>query len=135
MKQASRFEEMANILDDLVDELPEELLDGLNGGILLLEEIKYHPESIDNTLVVAGGYQKSVLGYTIVIYYGSMMELYGHLSHEDLREKLKGTLYHELTHHLETMAGDQSLVIEDYLQIEKYKQEVRGDESDHWRSE
>lgn len=126
MKEVSRFEEMANILDDLVDDLPQELLHGLNGGILLSEETVYHPESIGDTLVVTGGYQKSVLGYTIIIYYGSMMELYGHLTHEELKEKLKGTLYHELTHHLETMAGDRSLEIEDFHQIERYKREVKG---------
>ncbi len=128
MTEFSRFEEMATILDDLVDEIPDEVLYGLNGGILLSEETVYHPESVDDTLVVAGGYQKSVLGYTIVIYYGSMMELYWNLSHDELREKLKSTLYHELTHHLENMAGDQSLEIEDFHQIEKYKREVRGDE-------
>lgn len=131
MTDKARFDEMATILDDLVDELPSEVLRGLNGGILLSEKTKIHPESVGDSLVIAGGYQKSVLGYTIVIYYGSMMKLYGHLSHEDLREKLKGTLYHELTHHLETMAGDQSLEIEDFYQIEKYKQEVDRDEPHH----
>ena len=57
------------------------------------------------------------------MYYGSFMALYSYYSHEEIAEKLKETLYHELTHHLETLAGENDLVLEDLAFMERHRRE------------
>lgn len=115
-----RYDEMAEILEELVAELPEEIFRGLNGGILFSEEIKIHPEARNNDLYIMGHYEQSPIGKTIVLYYGSIYRVHQFLSHEEMREALKEVLYHELTHHLETMAGEKDLVLEDIQEMRDY---------------
>lgn len=42
----------SDILDDLVEEYPEELFQGLNGGILLLEDAMPDPEAGDDVYIM-----------------------------------------------------------------------------------
>jgi hypothetical protein len=60
------------------------------------------------------------MGRYISIYYGSFKRVYGHLPKEELRKKLMKTLKHEFTHHLESMAGEKDLEIEDEKFIREY---------------
>ena len=116
-----RFEEMATILDDLVDELPQYYFRGLNGGVLFSRE-----EMRDETypeLYIMGHSKSEPMGKSIVLYYGSFMALYGYESREGITERLKETLYHELTHHLETLAGENDLVLEDAAFMERHRRE------------
>lgn len=99
------YNEACEVLGDLVDELPDEIFSELNGGILLLEDSK---EARDGSLVL-GAYFRDALGRHVELYYGSVTELYGDMEDETFRERLKKTLHHELTHHVESMAGDRSL--------------------------
>lgn len=116
-----RFEEMATMLDDIVDALPPEYFRGLNGGVVFSRETM-HDENFPE-LYVLGHYKKMAMGKMIVLYYGSFMELYGNYAPEPLREKLKGTLYHELTHHLEELAGENDLAVEDFEFMERYRRD------------
>ncbi|MDY3119023.1 MAG: metallopeptidase family protein [Peptoniphilus sp.] len=116
-----RFDEMAEILDGAVDELPQAYFRGLNGGVLFSKE-----EMRDETypeLYIMGHYKSEPVGRSIVLYYGSFMALYGDRPHEELAEELKETLYHELTHHLEALAGENDLVLEDQAFLERYRRE------------
>lgn len=116
------IEELHDILDSIAEGLPKEIFKGLNEGIVLLPEYKIHPESREgNTLYIMGEYSVSFTGRNIRIYYGSFKRAYGDISKDRLYEKLKETLLHEFTHHLESLAGERDLEIEDAERLDEYR--------------
>ena len=122
------FEEMETMLDEIAHEIPKEFYRELNGGILLLPEIKHHPESYRQVgeLYIMGEYHNDRKGYGglgryIKIYYGSFMQLYSHVPLQRLREEVKKVLIHEFTHHLESLAGERDLEVKDAVELEKYR--------------
>lgn len=109
-----------DILDRMVEEYPEELLDSLNGGILLLEEALPDPEAGEDVYIM-GEYCWDEMGRYINLYYGSFVAL---LSEEDesvWEDELRITLRHELTHHVEGLAGERSLEYKDSAQLEAFR--------------
>lgn len=115
------IDEVADILDDIVDEIPHDLFKDLNGGIVLLEECLPHPESTGDLFIMGQYRYSTAMGRSICIYYGSFMRIYGHLSKENLRAQLRHTLLHEFTHHLESMAGERGLEVQDKIKINEYR--------------
>jgi hypothetical protein len=110
------------MLDELAAELPEQFYKELNGGILLLPETMLSPEAVDDDLYTLGEYHYSYsMGRYITIYYGSFDALYGHLSPGELKGRLRSTLRHEFTHHLESLAGEKDLETEDERQLARYR--------------
>ncbi len=110
------------ILNDIADRIPEKVYWMLSGGVALVEEIKYHKESEPNRpLYVLGEYINGPLGRSINIYYGSLRKVYEDEESFDIVEKLEEVLFHELTHHLESLAGVEDLRLEDYLNMEEYR--------------
>ena len=99
------FEEAGKMLDEAAEALPEEIFKELNGGVNLLPGTK---ESGDGRWIL-GLYHNDVMGRRVEIFYGSFIQLYGDLPPEQFRKKLVGTLHHELTHHIEGLAGDRTL--------------------------
>ncbi|SDY97349.1 Zinicin-like metallopeptidase [Proteiniborus ethanoligenes] len=123
MNSFPTIEEVHAILDEIAEELPQELFEKLNEGIILLPEYKMHPESrATDILYIMGEYSHGITGRRITIYYGSFKKIYSGTSLIALREKLKGTLLHEFTHHLESLAGDKDLEIEDAENLARYKE-------------
>lgn len=120
------IDEIEEILEEVIDEISPELFEGLNGGIILKEEIKYHKESVNNDLVVLGEYTRFGVLKQIFIYYGSINNQYPDLERQQLKEKLTELINHELRHHVEYRAGVNDLVREDDYFIKKHK-EKRGD--------
>lgn len=116
------YDEFSDLVEEVYDEFDKKYFDGLNAGIIIEENIFYHPESVDDDLIALGAYRRDLLGNSIVIYYGSFMKMFGYLEKEDLKEKIKSTLGHELTHHLEFSAGENGLEVEDLEFINKYKE-------------
>jgi len=115
------IDETEIMLDEIATELPQVFYKNLNGGIILLPESKYHAKSTGNDLYIMGEYHiGGNLGRYIAIYYGSFSSVYGNLSPEALKEKLRHTLKHEFRHHLESLAGEKDLEIEDARDIAKY---------------
>lgn len=115
------IDEMEAMLDEIAEELPHEFYKDLNGGIILLPEIKLHTESKGNDLYILGEYHRGGnLGSFIAIYYGSFTHVHGNLSKDQLKEELKSTLKHEFRHHLESLAGVRDLEIEDVQDIAEY---------------
>jgi predicted Zn-dependent protease with MMP-like domain len=115
------IEEMEVMLDEIAEELPQEFYKELNGGILLLPETKRNTEVAGTDLYIMGQYHRSGnLGRYISIYYGSFIQLYGHLSSDKLKDRLRQTLKHEFRHHLESLAGDRSLEKQDEQDMVKY---------------
>lgn len=114
-------ERFRELMDQIIEEIPTELLRDLNGGILLDEEIKMHPEDRGGDLYVMGEYRvEAYMGRSISLFYGSFMQAYGHLSENDLYLHIKKTVLHELRHHVESLAGERDLEVEDAEQIARY---------------
>jgi len=107
------IEEVNDMLDEIAAELPEGIFKDLNGGVSLLAETKISDRDPDGGLYTLGEYRRDQMGRYIVIYYGSMCAAYGNSSPKKMRKHLRDVLTHELTHHLESLAGDRSLEIED----------------------
>ena len=116
------FDEAAAMLDEIVDELPEAFYKDLNGGVYLLPEIKRHHKSKRRRpLYILGEYiNRYDLGKLIYLYYGSFMKVYPHLPPDELRQELEHVLIHEFTHHLEFLAGERGLEINDDIAMERY---------------
>jgi predicted Zn-dependent protease with MMP-like domain len=115
------LEEMETMLDEIANSFPEEIYNELNGGIIILPEMKLNTLSKNNDLYILGEYHKGgSMGRFITIYYGSFLQVYGYLEPENLNEQLTHVLKHELTHHLESLAGERGLEIKDAKFIEEY---------------
>ena len=122
MNDFPSIEEVHRMLDQIAEELPEEFFKELNQGIVLLPEYKLHPESREiDRLYIMGEYGRSIAGRHIAIYYGSFERVYNRLSMESLKEELKDTLLHEFTHHLESLAGERGLEIQDSEDMARYR--------------
>lgn len=116
------YEEMGEILDSLAAELPEVFFEGLNLGVVLFEDLKVHREALNKDLIILGEYHRTKLGRQIRIYYHSFRRVYGHLDYEELVKELRETLRHEFTHHIQDLAGDKSLEIEDNLKLASWQE-------------
>lgn len=115
------IEEVQIILDEIAEELPPEIYKDLNGGIILLPQVKFHKKSVDNDLYVMGEYRNErILGRYIIVYYGSVERLYGNLTRNRLKNKLRSVVKHEFLHHLESLAGEKHLEIEDERKLSEY---------------
>ncbi|MDU5806404.1 MAG: metallopeptidase family protein [Peptoniphilus harei] len=119
-----RIDEVEEFLEEICESIPSYAFDHLNGGIILSEEKKYHAEARNDDLLIMGEYQRSILGNMIKIYYGSFMEMYRFSSRDRLKEKLEEVLLHEFTHHLEFLANEWGLVIEDEKFLEEYRKGI-----------
>jgi len=118
------FDEVGAILDAIADELPHEFYNKLNGGVVLLPDVKFHPASENRRdLYIMGEYTHDPrgLGRYIAIYYGSFVRLYGNSPPDAQKEQLRKVLLHEFTHHLESLAGERGLEIKDKLRMDEYK--------------
>ncbi len=114
-----RFEE---IVFELAETLPEDFFRELNGGVMVRERCLLHPEAQEHDLFIMGEYHRDrYLGRFIVLYYGSFMQCYGYLEEEGLRPLIRKVLLHEFRHHLESLAGERDLEIEDEIEISRYK--------------
>ena len=114
------FEEAAEYLDTVIDELPEILLRELNGGVNIVPQALRSRKNA--SLYTLGQYNRGgKLGRYIMIYYGSFKASFPNASDEFLKAKLKEVLLHELTHHNESLAGLKDLEYMDEAQVEHYE--------------
>lgn len=109
-----------DILDRLVEDYPPQMLDSLNGGILLLEDEVADPEAGDDVYIM-GEYCWDEMGQYINLYYGSFVAVLAEEDESVWEEELRITLRHELTHHIEGMAGEKSLEYKDSAQLEELR--------------
>ena len=113
------IDEMHELLDELSAEIPPAFFDELNGGINLLPDTRRSDHGPD--LFTMGDYNHGgPMGRYINIYYGSMQRVYRHLEREEYKEALWEVLRHEFRHHIESLAGECDLEIEDKEFIEEY---------------
>lgn len=115
------IDDMQELLNEIAEDFPPEFYKDLNGGIILLPESKHDERSIDHDLYILGEYHRSYsLGRYIAIYYGSFAQIFGNLSLAELRAELRKTLRHEFRHHVESLAGERDLEIEDEQKMARY---------------
>ena len=123
------IDEVNDILDEVYNEFPEPLFEGLNGGVLLLEEEKPDPEAGPDVYVM-GEYCWDEMGRNINIYYGSFAALLGDDPRQVWVDELRTTLRHELTHHVEGLAGERSLEYKDSAQLAQFQAENQAGQED-----
>ena len=115
------IDEFTEEMENIAEELPKEFYYDLNGGILILPDLKISPQAKDNDLFILGMYKRSAsMGRLIEIYYGSFEKMFKHLSDEQLIEQMREVLYHEFTHHIESLAGERGLEIKDEEKMKQY---------------
>ena len=112
--------EINDLLDEIAAEFPVEVFHELNGGVSLLPDIKRNTADPDGDLYTLGEYRRDQMGRYIVIYYGSICAVHGDTTREAMLAHLRKLLAHELTHHLESLAGERDLEIEDEMALDEY---------------
>ena len=114
------IDQVEKMLGDIADEIPDEFFRYLNGGVILLDECKPHPKSRGDLYILGEYHNRHDTGRHICIYYGSFMRAYSNAPEHALRAKLRHTLLHEFTHHLESLAGERGLEVKDHIRLSKY---------------
>lgn len=114
------FEAFRTAAESMLEEIPDEFLRGLQ-GVHVLSEAK--PEDDYEDVYRLGEYLdpgtpdflggQGGLGRHIALYYGSFAAVAGGDPDFDWEEELWETLTHELRHHVESLAGEDSLVQDD----------------------
>lgn len=119
------FDQAGDLLDELAEEFPEALFEGLNGGVHLVEDAMPDPEFPQAELYIMGEYHEDLLGRYINLYYGSFAVVADReeWTPEDWREELRQTLSHELTHHMENRGGLHALDDKDEEQLSAWREE------------
>ena len=121
-------ERFGEILDELACELPAAFYEKLERGICVLSRVKFHTAAPG--LCVMGEYERDpVMGRQIVIYYGSFLRVLGNAPEDEWRTEMRRVLRHEFRHHMEGLAGQRDLEIEDERQISEYVRNVRGEDA------
>lgn len=115
-----RFMELA---EAFVDRIPEKLLEGLNGGIHVVEEAQWREGDPPGVAVLGEYVTDPHLGASIVLYYGSFIELFGD-DEAQIEAELWETIRHEVRHHVEAWAGVDDLDREDAEELSRFFQEA-----------
>ena len=120
------FEEFEQMVAEITETLPEEFFRELSGGVMVKEEQKIHPQSVGTELNIMGEYRRHPqLGRFVVIYYGSFAVVWKYAGVEELRERVRKTILHEFRHHLESLAGERDLEVEDAVRLAEYRKRTQ----------
>ncbi len=111
------IEEFTSMVESVMDELDPRYLEGLNGGVLVLEEVRQHWDAPPGTLVLGEYVVRPWLGSHIAIYYGSFVSVYPGMDRQRLLLRVRDVVLHELRHHVETRAGVKDLALADRERI------------------
>lgn len=115
-----KFKELDEYIDNLIrNEIPPVLLETLTGGIRLSEVLQQDDE--EENYYILGEYIEDNLGSYINLYYGSFMHFYGDESNKRIKKEILSTIKHELTHHIESLAGNEALADEEDMEVARRK--------------
>lgn len=127
------FRDFQRALAEMVEEVPGEFLRGLQ-GVHALEETRLEPDfgevyrlgeyldpGPENFLGGGGG-----LGRHVALYYGSFAKLAEDDPDFEWEDELWETLTHELRHHVESLAGDVSLIEDDRRRDDTFRRSELG---------
>ncbi|MFZ5650536.1 MAG: metallopeptidase family protein [Bacillota bacterium] len=113
-RRSLNIDQFTDLAGKIVDEIPEKFLRDLNGGFNIVEEHKKDGEY----LIMGEYFQDHIMGCTIMIYYGSFVQLLGDSDAGAWENELRETILHELRHHIELMAGVDYLSVEEQAELE-----------------
>ncbi len=117
------LDKINSMLDEIAEKLPKEIYEKLNGGIVLSPDVKYHQQARNNDLYIMGEYHRdTMMGRYIMMYGGSFQKMYGEASEAVMKRELEKTLKHEFVHHVESLAGEVDLEIEDAKRLQRYRE-------------
>ncbi len=91
----------------LDNDIPPELLEGLNLGVIVSPDLKKSKDGTGG--IIMGVYVRNNMGRQVILYYGSFLYMYENRSDKVWRRKILSTIKHELTHHIEALAGQEDL--------------------------
>ena len=94
-------DQFGDVLSALVEAMPEELFDGLNGGVMVNEEEKRE----DGACVLGAYCRDRNLGRWIELYYGSFAAQYADADDAALTSALEAELRRLLRRHMLEQAG------------------------------
>ena len=115
------YDEFEQMVREELSLLPDYARDHLSGGVLIDPSAYLQPARVADDLYILGTYNTGgYMGSQIVLYYGSFMAVMGAASRDTVRSQIRETLRHEFLHHLETRAGEKTLVEEDRDRMIKY---------------
>ena len=121
------FDEFEEAALNIADTFPGEFFRELNGGVVIRRGTRIHPKAEARDLFVLGEYRRDRhLGRSVVLYYGSFEQCFLHYDEECLKGKIRKVLLHEFRHHLESLAGERDLEIEDAIELSRYKYRKQG---------
>lgn len=117
------LEDFREIVADEEDLLPEVFFKDLNGGVIVQEGVRLHPDRVADDLYILGTYTRNAAGRQITLYYGSFECTMRYADREQIKMKIREVLRHEFRHHLEFLSGisgKKSLVAEDEKSMRDY---------------
>ncbi|BAS26453.1 metallopeptidase family protein [Limnochorda pilosa] len=117
------FDAFADAADQLAEQIPPELLEGLNGGIQVSREERRNPGDPPDVRILGEYVTDPYLGAQILLYHGSFRRLFATEPEEVWLEELATTLRHELRHHMENRAGLEDLDREDVEELRRLWEE------------
>lgn len=124
------FEVFEDVTYEITDTFPEVFFRELNGGVMVRAGSPLHPAAEEHDLFILGEYHiDRYLGRFIVLYYGSFAQCYGTCSEEEIQVQIRKVLLHEFRHHLESLAGERDLEIEDAVNVSQYKAKKRQEKT------
>ena len=115
------YEQVGDWLEEISGDFPDVFFEELDGGIQLAEEALPDPEFPPGEMYIMGEYCWDEMGRYINLYYGSFAAVLSDESRQVWEEELRFTLRHELTHHVEGLAGERSLEHKDSAQLEAFR--------------
>jgi predicted Zn-dependent protease with MMP-like domain len=125
MGQLPSFSKFQAMVSRVLDEVPEPLLAGLNGGVVVSRKRTRRAGDPAGVLVMGEYVIDPWLGSQIVLYYGSFRALLG-ADPDAWESELRETLVHEIRHHVEGRAGLEDLTNEDRQWIERLRRHQGG---------
>ncbi len=111
------------IVEELLDELPEEFFRELTGGVIVSEATMVPDYAQGNDLFIMGHYSIFSGVRQIIIYKGSFDRVYPFADAAEAKNILRGVVRHEFRHHLEFLSGihdDSSLEAQDAREKRDY---------------
>lgn len=98
-------EEFKRIVFELMDELPDAFFKELSGGVIVSESVKIPDYARGNDLYTMGEYRVYSGVRQVVLYKGSLDRVHPYADAAIAKALLRGTLRHEIRHHLESLGG------------------------------
>ena len=123
------LEEYRAIIEELMDELPEEFFRDLNGGVIVSEALAIPDYARGGDIFTMGQYLVYSGMRQIGMFKGSFDRVHPGADKEKARALLRAVLRHEFRHHLESLGGvhySKSLLAEDAQKKAAYLERYKG---------